>query len=190
MFNKHGARMRSHPQREKDKTQGFVFSKIANNRNGWGATIVDALDTLLIAGFHDEFLAALNFTLKIDFTTADGVVDPFETIIRCVFLYLLIRRYVGGMVSTVDLLEFFQDAPAVDPEIRTALRNQTEVLVGKLAPGYIFRKTILMTDLIHRVACGFLVLISSCQRGCLMMYVGMRPLAQPTLAQIYSNMED
>lgn len=56
------------------------------------------------------------------------------------FLYLLIRRYVGGMASTVDLLEFFPDAPAVDPEIRTALRNQAEVLVGKLAPGYIFQQ--------------------------------------------------
>lgn len=44
------------------------------------------------------------------------------------------------MVSTVDLLEYFPDAPAVDPSIRTALRNQAEVLVGKLAPGYIFQR--------------------------------------------------
>jgi Glycosyl hydrolase family 47 len=51
-------------------------------RNGWGATIVDGLSTLLIAGLQDEVVSALNYTVKIDFTSPDGLVDPFETIIR------------------------------------------------------------------------------------------------------------
>jgi Glycosyl hydrolase family 47 len=54
-------------------------------RNGWGATIVDGLSTLIIAGLETEALAALNHTVSIDFTIADGLVDPFETIIRYVF---------------------------------------------------------------------------------------------------------
>jgi Glycosyl hydrolase family 47 len=51
-------------------------------RNGWGATIVDGLSTLIVAGLENEALAALNHTVSIDFTMADGLVDPFETIIR------------------------------------------------------------------------------------------------------------
>jgi hypothetical protein len=51
-------------------------------RNGWGATIVDGLSTLLIAGMHDQVFDALNYTISIDFTHPDGLVDPFETIIR------------------------------------------------------------------------------------------------------------
>jgi mannosyl-oligosaccharide alpha-1,2-mannosidase len=55
-------------------------------RNGWGATIVDGLSTLLIAGLRDEVFSALNHTVSIDFTSPDGLVDPFETIIRCAIL--------------------------------------------------------------------------------------------------------
>ena len=52
--------------------------------NGWGATIVDGLSTLLIVGLQDEVFSALNYTVSIDFTSPEGLVDPFETIIRCV----------------------------------------------------------------------------------------------------------
>lgn len=93
-------------------------------RNGWGATIVDGLDTLLIAGLTQELFAGLNFTLSIDFTSADGLVNTFETIIR----------YVGGLVSVVDLLEFLTDAPQYNT---SGLISQAEVLVNKLAPGYL-----------------------------------------------------
>ena len=53
-------------------------------RNGWGATIVDGLSTLLVTGLQEELLSALNHTVHIDFTRPDGLVDPFETIIRYV----------------------------------------------------------------------------------------------------------
>ena len=69
---------------EADEILGYIsfprFELIA--RNGWGATIVDGLSTLLIAGLQDEVVSALNHTVKIDFTSPDGLVDPFETIIR------------------------------------------------------------------------------------------------------------
>ena len=53
-----------------------------DDRNGWGATIVDGLSTLLIADMQPEVFNALNYTVNIDFTSPDGLVDPFETIIR------------------------------------------------------------------------------------------------------------
>jgi mannosyl-oligosaccharide alpha-1,2-mannosidase len=56
-------------------------------RNGWGVTIVDGLSTLLIAGLQDQVFSALNYTAFIDFTSADGLVDPFETIIRFAILH-------------------------------------------------------------------------------------------------------
>jgi hypothetical protein len=45
------------------------------------------------------------------------------------------RRYIGGLVSTVDLLEYSSDVSSIDPGYLTALRNQAELLVQKLSPG-------------------------------------------------------
>lgn len=75
----------------------------ANDFNGWGATIVDALDTLLVMGLHDEYALAREHVHDIDFLvvcgersaygTADGRVPVFETAIR----------YLGGLLSAYDL---------------------------------------------------------------------------------------
>ena len=43
---------------------------------------MDGLTMLLIAGLEEEFIAALNYTISIDFTISDGLVNPFEIIIR------------------------------------------------------------------------------------------------------------
>ena len=43
---------------------------------------MDGLSTLLIADMQPEVFDALNYTVHIDFTSPDGLVDPFETIIR------------------------------------------------------------------------------------------------------------
>ena len=66
-------------------------------KNGFGqrgATLVDALDTLVIMGLDNEFEHALKAVKKIDFTTA-GVqrLNVFETTIR----------YLGGLLSAYDL---------------------------------------------------------------------------------------
>jgi len=42
------------------------------------------MDTLIIAQVSEAIVHALNFTVQIDFTNPDGLVDPFETIIRSV----------------------------------------------------------------------------------------------------------
>lgn len=61
---------------------------------GWGATLVDALDTLWIMDMKDEFENAVNEVAKIDFTTSSRNDIPlFETVIR----------YLGGLVGAYDI---------------------------------------------------------------------------------------
>ena len=69
----------------------------ADNREtfaGWGATLVDTLDTLLIMGLTDEFEKAVAALDKIDFLTTDATqINVFETNIR----------YLGGFMAAHDL---------------------------------------------------------------------------------------
>lgn len=61
---------------------------------GWAATLVDALDSLIIMGMTDEFKKALAALDRIDFTTTDATqINVFETNIR----------YLGGFVAAHDL---------------------------------------------------------------------------------------
>ncbi|KZF21936.1 glycoside hydrolase family 47 protein [Xylona heveae TC161] len=63
---------------------------------GWGATLVDALDTLWIMGLHDDFKEAVEALKEIDFTTTFRSDIPlFETTIR----------YLGGLLAAYDLSE-------------------------------------------------------------------------------------
>ncbi|OXV09992.1 hypothetical protein Egran_02245 [Elaphomyces granulatus] len=61
---------------------------------GWGATLVDALDTLWIMDLKEEFAEAVDEVRKIDFTTSERSDIPlFETVIR----------YLGGLISAYDV---------------------------------------------------------------------------------------
>ncbi|KAF4260990.1 hypothetical protein CNMCM8812_007937 [Aspergillus fumigatus] len=63
---------------------------------GWAATLVDALDTLVIMGMENEFKDALHAIESIDFTTPDATqINIFETTIR----------YVGGLLGAYDLTD-------------------------------------------------------------------------------------
>jgi mannosyl-oligosaccharide alpha-1,2-mannosidase len=63
---------------------------------GWAATLVDALDTLIIMDLTDEFEEALEALEHIDFSTTDSVqINVFETNIR----------YLGGLLGAHDLTE-------------------------------------------------------------------------------------
>ncbi|ROW09484.1 hypothetical protein VMCG_02152 [Cytospora schulzeri] len=68
-----------------------------NSRNpfgGWGATLVDSLDTLWIMGMKDEFKEAVAAACTIDFTKSQlEQVNVFETTIR----------YLGGFLAAYDL---------------------------------------------------------------------------------------
>jgi len=62
--------------------------------NGWGATLVDSLDTLWIMEMKDEFSEAVDAVKKIDFTTsAREDIPVFETVIR----------YLGGLLGAYDI---------------------------------------------------------------------------------------
>ncbi|KAF5027454.1 hypothetical protein F66182_444 [Fusarium sp. NRRL 66182] len=61
---------------------------------GWGATLVDSLDTLWIAGMKEEFDEAAKAVADIDFTYTDSNDIPvFETTIR----------YLGGLLGAYDV---------------------------------------------------------------------------------------
>ena len=61
---------------------------------GWGATLVDSLDTLKIMGMETEFEEAVAALKQIDFTRAGhSMLNVFETSIR----------YLGGLLSAYDL---------------------------------------------------------------------------------------
>lgn len=65
-----------------------------DNFGGWGATLVDSLDTLWIMGFKDEFYEAVEAVAAIDFSKSEmQFISVFETTIR----------YLGGMLSAYDL---------------------------------------------------------------------------------------
>ncbi|EGG03665.1 family 47 glycoside hydrolase [Melampsora larici-populina 98AG31] len=84
---------------------GFPADEVAplskngsNTRNGWGATLVDSLDTLFMMGLHDEFEHGLTQTAKIDFSRSyvNETVSVFETTIR----------YLGGILTAYELSGF------------------------------------------------------------------------------------
>jgi mannosyl-oligosaccharide alpha-1,2-mannosidase len=61
---------------------------------GWGATLVDTMDTLWIMGLKDEFDLCVEAVKKLDFTTnEESVLNVFETTIR----------YLGGLLAAYDL---------------------------------------------------------------------------------------
>jgi mannosyl-oligosaccharide alpha-1,2-mannosidase len=71
-----------------------VSGKYRDPFAGWGATLVDALDTLWIMEMKDEFVAAVEEVRKIDFTTSFRRDIPvFETVIR----------YLGGLLGAYDI---------------------------------------------------------------------------------------
>ncbi|KAI1607892.1 mannosyl-oligosaccharide alpha-1,2-mannosidase [Exophiala viscosa] len=63
---------------------------------GWGATLVDTMDTLWIMGLKDEFAQCVKAVAQIDFTTnEEETINVFETTIR----------YLGGLLAAYDLSE-------------------------------------------------------------------------------------
>ncbi|CAE6481581.1 unnamed protein product [Rhizoctonia solani] len=96
------------------------LSKAAiDDRNGWGATIVDAMSTMKMMGLEDLFSEAVDFSSKIDFSrskTSDSV-SVFETTIR----------YLGGLISAYEL----------DGKKNQALIDRSRELGDKLARAWV-----------------------------------------------------
>lgn len=73
---------------------GPITGKGVESFGGWGATLVDALDTLWIMGLKDEFYEAVEAVAAIDFGVSESItISVFETTIR----------YLGGLLSAYDL---------------------------------------------------------------------------------------
>ncbi|TID14701.1 glycoside hydrolase family 47 protein [Venturia nashicola] len=65
-----------------------------NPFGGWGATLVDSLDTLWIMGMEEEFASAVSALDEIDFSQSpQQVLNVFETTIR----------YLGGLLAAHDI---------------------------------------------------------------------------------------
>ena len=83
--------------RQKAWMQDELSPKSGKYRNpfcGWGATLVDTLDTLWMMDLKDEFEEAVDAVKDIDFTTSlRNDIPLFETVIR----------YLGGLVAAYDI---------------------------------------------------------------------------------------
>lgn len=75
-----------------------ISGEFSNRYGGWGATLFDSLDTLLIMGMREEFDEAVEAALSVDIgpdTLESMELSVFETTIR----------FVGGLLAAYDLTE-------------------------------------------------------------------------------------
>ncbi|KAF8512524.1 glycoside hydrolase family 47 protein [Hysterangium stoloniferum] len=95
-----------------------VSKGFSDGRNGWGASIIDALSTMKIMGLNDTFDTCVDFATKIDFrqSKTPDTVSVFESTIR----------YVGGLLSAYQL-------NGNQPQ---GLVDQAQQLADKLALGF------------------------------------------------------
>ncbi|KAI0896840.1 glycoside hydrolase family 47 protein [Annulohypoxylon nitens] len=71
-----------------------ISGKSKDTFGGWGATLVDSLDTLWIMSLKEEFEEAVAAAVEINFTISSlETINAFETTIR----------YLGGFLSAYDL---------------------------------------------------------------------------------------
>ncbi|KAF9226076.1 glycoside hydrolase family 47 protein [Gyrodon lividus] len=78
-----------------------VSETYTDERNGWGASIADAMSTLWIMGLYDWFDKAVNHMATVDFSKSqtNDTVSLFETTIR----------YLGGFLSAYELSGYQYD---------------------------------------------------------------------------------
>ena len=73
---------------------GPISGGYTDHFGGWGATLVDALDSLQLMQLDKEFATAVAALKKIDFTNANvEILNVFETTIR----------FLGGLLSAYDM---------------------------------------------------------------------------------------
>lgn len=77
-----------------------------NGFNGWGATIVDSLSTLLLLNLTEEYSLARTHVRQIDFSIILGDTSVYGGRLqdsRTVPVFETIIRYLGGLLSAYDL---------------------------------------------------------------------------------------
>ncbi|EGF99902.1 family 47 glycoside hydrolase [Melampsora larici-populina 98AG31] len=116
---------------------GFPADEVAplskngsNTLNGWGATLVDSLDTLYMMGLHDEFEDGLKKTAKIDFSRS--YVNQLTSVVytpqcqQTVSIFETTIRYLGGILTAYELTG----------QTRKDLLDRAHQLGNKLAYGW------------------------------------------------------
>jgi mannosyl-oligosaccharide alpha-1,2-mannosidase len=92
---------------------------------GWGATIVDGIDTAVVMGLTEIVKQQLAWIASVDFGRSNFIVNEFDAMIR----------YIGGLLSAYDLI----NSPIVprgtyDPEHVKALLNAAKTISDHLKP--------------------------------------------------------
>ncbi|KAF4595784.1 mannosyl-oligosaccharide alpha-1,2-mannosidase precursor [Ophiocordyceps camponoti-floridani] len=103
-----------------------VSNGFEDDRNGWGATVVDGLSTAVVMGHTDIVNQMLRLIARIDFTTTKAPNDRvslFETNIR----------YLGGLLAGYDLLTGPMKNLQVDRSLVDNLLRQAETLANVLS---------------------------------------------------------
>ncbi|KAG0136001.1 glycoside hydrolase [Tuber indicum] len=105
-----------------------VSNKGTNSRNGWGASIVDAMSTAILMELDDVVLKQLEHIKTVDFTKTATTVSLFETTIR----------YLGGLLSGYDLLmgPYKDLLPSNSTTLISSLVDQAVILADALAFGF------------------------------------------------------
>lgn len=82
-----------------------INGKGSNGFNGWGATIVDSLSTLLLLNLTDEYSLARTHVRQIDFSKIVGEKSVYGQLKdgRTVPVFETVIRYLGGLLSAYDL---------------------------------------------------------------------------------------
>ncbi|KAF7360386.1 alpha-1,2-Mannosidase [Mycena venus] len=98
-----------------------------DQRNGWGASIVDAMPSMVIMGLEADFIEAVNFSAHIDFSASK---TPDNVRIRSIFETTI--RYLGGFLSSYELSNY---------KYPVLLQKAKEV-ADKMAYGWVGNNTI------------------------------------------------
>ncbi|KAL7929065.1 glycoside hydrolase family 47 protein [Trichoderma chlorosporum] len=102
-----------------------VSNTYDDERNGWGSSAIDGLDTAIIMGASDIVNTILQRVPQINFTTtatADQGISVFETNIR----------YIGGMLASYDLLKGPFSSLVSNQTLVNNLLSQSQSLANSL----------------------------------------------------------
>ncbi|KAE9992252.1 hypothetical protein EG327_009630 [Venturia inaequalis] len=98
----------------------------SDSRNGWGLTMVDALDTAIIMGQKDIVKIILDFIPTVNFTKNNSV-GPIDT-----SLFETNIRYLGGLLAAYDLLKGPFNGTVTNTTQVDALLSQARTLADAL----------------------------------------------------------
>ncbi|KAJ5536746.1 mannosyl-oligosaccharide alpha-1-2-mannosidase 1B [Penicillium frequentans] len=101
-----------------------ITHNYTNDLFGWGATVVDAIDTAVVMGLTDIVEQQLKHIASVDFTKSAYLVDFFDVNIR----------YIGGLLSAYDLIKSGDFPNPYDDDLVEALLSQAKSLATAISP--------------------------------------------------------